>query len=202
MTRPSSYKLPRRSAASGSEIRPGIALAAVAFVAIAIALVVLRAGDDPNRPPETMPSAASAVPRARDAAPLARRTPMPDRDALAALVPRARSVERPSPPRARRAPSIQPAVAEPQWDGTGQPSREWLRWQLSLLVEQGNEHGSVSGNALEAAVDDALALRTAKLEMERAQDPETLVAAQERVERARDSLVVGLGLEGFDFSAF
>lgn len=91
--------------------------------------------------------------------------------------------------------------AEPQWDGKGPPSREWLRWQLSVLVEQGNPIG-VSGGALDAAIDDALEAREARLAMESAASPEALVLAQERFETASRSLATNLGVEHVDLSAF
>ena len=197
----------RRATPSQPGIRPGVALVAVAFVALAVGLALLSFREAPSSDAAT--EARRAATRTQtgasaDALPLrsgssARETEEASRPASSRNWAAAREPKR-SASTSPQATSATPS--EPQWDGKGQPSRDWLRWQLGTLVEQGHPEGSVSRAALDAAIDDALEARAAKLEMEQAKDPESLVAAQERFERASRSLVENLGVESVDLSAF
>lgn len=197
----------RRATLPQPGIRPGVALVAVAFVALAVGLALLsfreapsgNAATEARRAAARMQTGASADALPLRSRPGRRETEEASRPASSRSWAAAREPKR----SAKTSPQATSAApSEPQWDGKGQPSRDWLRWQLGTLVEQGHPEGSVSRAALDAAIDDALEARAARLEMEQAKDPETLVAAQERFERASQSLVANLGIESVDLSTF
>jgi hypothetical protein len=95
--------------------------------------------------------------------------------------------------------------AEPQWDGKGTPSREFMRWQLAAMVEQAGT-GGVSAGALDSAVEDALELFQANrdlLHLEGApKGSEPVKAARERASRASANLARNLGIEGVEIPAY
>lgn len=180
---------------TGSEIRPGVVAAAGSVVAIAVGLWAFALA--PAVPESARAGAATATRAAEprrtepepvsDTAPL----PLPSRTRSAALSP------------ARRAPvAAVAAPAEPQWDGKGTPSREWMRWQLEALVAQIHPHGSVSQGALDSAVEDALALHAAKRELASLADPAAIESAQDRARRASENLAISLGVEGVEIPTF
>ena len=184
---------PSRSAPSaGSEIRPGVAVAAVALFSLALGVAAVSLTRSRDEAPEASTQPRIAALESSDLAPL----PLPSRTV---------SLRRESKTTRHATTASQPtssSPAEPEWDGKGLPSREWLRWQLATVVEQAHPEGSISSNALEAAIDDALALRAAKLELESTKDPATLTEAQARYERAAQDLAANVGIEGIDFTAF
>lgn len=190
-------------------VRAGVGIAALAIVATAVALTALSLGDGDDAP--TSPSIEASM-QAREAvraqavrAHAIQRTASRDaRDAEPLRLPSWAVPAAPKPRTEKAAPARNFSVGavEPQWNGKGTPSREWLRWQLETLVEHGNPFGTVSGGALDAAMQDALAAREAKLAMAQARDPETLVAAQERFDAAARSLATNLGVEYVDLTAF
>lgn len=195
----------RRPAQSEPGIRPGVTAIALGMLALAVgfaALSLLRSPADTTPP---RPTAATSATQHEIATGGAAGSLGRTREARAESPPSARDWVTPREAKRAAAPLARPAAtgpAEPQWDGKGLPSRDWLRWQLETLVAQAHPNGSISMGALDAAIDDALAVRAAKIEMEQAADPDALQAAHERYERATQDLASNLGIEGIDLSAF
>jgi hypothetical protein len=110
-----------------------------------------------------------------------------------------------APPVRRRPVQAVAQPSEPQWDGKGTPSREFMRWQLAGMVEQAG-NGGISAGALDSAVEDALELFQANRDLLRLEgapkDSEPVKAARERASRASENLARNLGIEGVEIPAY
>lgn len=193
---PRSQPVPRQS-----QVRSGVAISALAIAAVAIGVILASLadfGDGDEAKALRRAAGPEVVHRAATRGPEVQKPP----DALP--LPPSRPVRAEAKRRDRRAsvPVTAVAAAEPEWNGQGMPSREWMRWQLGTMVEQLHESGSVSPRAMEAAVDGALEVLAAKRRMKAHSDPVEIARSQDQVDRAMADLASNLGIEGLDLTYF
>jgi hypothetical protein len=193
---------PGSVAGTSSAIRPSVMAVAGLGFAAALALI---AGSLVGREPESAVhvEATPAAPIAPAAAPessspreeVASPRPEPQRGAAKRAF-RARPPASASAPVAVRA----PATGEPQWDGTGSPSRGWVEHWISQWFAQHRPEVELSPRDLMLAADYAMELDEANRELATLvgenEDPGRAAELQDRAQRANESLLAITGMGG------